>query len=68
MLNGPCKDCDEREIGCHSHCIAYRKYRAEMDEILEKKKQKVEMDVFSYRMTKKRIKTHSSNIIRSEKA
>lgn len=28
----PCMGCDEREVGCHTHCIAYKawhaKYRA----------------------------------------
>lgn len=24
--NSPCKDCEQRELGCHSTCEAYRKY------------------------------------------
>ena len=34
---GPCHKCEEREVGCHSHCIAYRKWHAE--HIAEKKKE-----------------------------
>lgn len=67
MPSGPCKDCEERELGCHSHCIAYKKFRAEMDEISEKKRKQIEMEIFSYKMTKNRVKTHSSNLIRSQK-
>ena len=26
-----CKDCPEREVGCHSKCEAYLKYRAKQD-------------------------------------
>lgn len=26
-----CKDCRDREIGCHSKCEAYLKYRAKQD-------------------------------------
>ena len=24
--DAPCKGCDERELGCHSHCIAYKQW------------------------------------------
>lgn len=26
-----CKDCPDREVGCHSKCEAYLKYRAKQD-------------------------------------
>lgn len=26
MINSPCKDCEEREIGCHSVCEKYQDY------------------------------------------
>ena len=28
-LKAPCRDCDEREVGCHAHCIAYKIWKAE---------------------------------------
>ena len=28
----PCKDCTDREIGCHSSCDKYATYRAIIDE------------------------------------
>lgn len=30
----PCKECDERELGCHSHCIAYKRWKAKHGEIV----------------------------------
>lgn len=32
----PCKECDERELGCHSHCIAYKRWKAKYGEIVLK--------------------------------
>ena len=32
----PCKGCEERELGCHSHCIAYKQWYAKYR---DKKKQ-----------------------------
>lgn len=34
MINPPCKDCPNREVGCHSNCEDYQKYwnwRRELD-------------------------------------
>lgn len=28
-MNSPCKDCEERHQGCHSHCDEYQAYHAE---------------------------------------
>lgn len=28
----PCKNCGDREVGCHGSCEAYRSWRAHMDE------------------------------------
>lgn len=33
----PCKDCDRREIGCHSTCIDYISYRKIHEKNLRKK-------------------------------
>ena len=35
MIQGPCKGCHYRHVGCHSDCLGYRKYRAEMDRIAD---------------------------------
>ena len=31
----PCKDCKDREIGCHSRCEKYGKFRAENEKRYE---------------------------------
>lgn len=31
MILAPCKDCENREIGCHSRCAAYIKYKSELN-------------------------------------
>lgn len=37
-MKSPCRNCIEREQGCHSHCIAYRKWKAERDQIVTRMK------------------------------
>ena len=32
MILPPCKDCENREIGCHSRCVAYIKYKSELND------------------------------------
>lgn len=34
----PCKDCAEREVGCHGRCERYKTWRAEMDERREQRR------------------------------
>ena len=33
MISSPCKDCQKREIGCHSKCKHYIEFRHDLDEI-----------------------------------
>lgn len=33
MINAPCKDCRERNLGCHSSCERYAAYKAENDKL-----------------------------------
>ena len=33
----PCKDCQDRKIGCHSSCIKYKEFHEEREEIREVK-------------------------------
>ena len=32
MILAPCKDCENREIGCHGRCVAYIKYKSELND------------------------------------
>ena len=36
----PCKDCKDRQIGCHSKCEKYLEFKKQNDEI--KRKQRIE--------------------------
>lgn len=33
MINAPCKDCQERKMGCHGSCERYAAYKAENDKL-----------------------------------
>lgn len=57
MLKVPCKDCPDRNPGCHSTCAAYISYRAELDKInAEKNENKKFEDFFNYHARYKRYK------------
>lgn len=30
--NAPCKECEERQVGCHSTCELYKEFRQKLDE------------------------------------
>lgn len=32
LILAPCKDCENRGIGCHSRCVAYIKYKSELND------------------------------------
>lgn len=34
--NGPCLNCEDRDATCHAHCLAYKVFRAKLDEDKEK--------------------------------
>ena len=36
-MDSPCKNCEDRELGCHAYCIAYKKYDAERVAVRNKK-------------------------------
>lgn len=38
MPSTPCKECQERFVGCHSTCEKYAQMRREIDELNAKKK------------------------------
>lgn len=31
MIICPCKDCKDRQVGCHSKCLAYLDYKEELE-------------------------------------
>ncbi|MBO5389409.1 MAG: hypothetical protein J6A59_15000 [Lachnospiraceae bacterium] len=45
MAVAPCKDCGDREVGCHSTCkkyIDFKKENEKQKELINKEKQKVQ--------------------------
>lgn len=34
-MKAPCKDCPDREVGCHGKCEKYARYKAERNEEVE---------------------------------
>ena len=37
MREVPCKDCEHREVGCHSKCPSYKEFSEDMAEIRRKR-------------------------------
>ena len=56
MPVGPCKDCEERHLGCHSDCERYKAYREEWERITAEiwKAKKAEALTEGYVITMKR--------------
>ena len=40
----PCRHCENRSVGCHSHCEAYAGYDAERKAIRKEVRQEMEMN------------------------
>ena len=38
IVKCPCKECDERVLGCHGSCERYRKYQKDIKKVHEKEK------------------------------
>lgn len=38
-MNSPCKDCDERSVGCHSLCEQYKEFVEECERVRQLRKQ-----------------------------
>lgn len=41
MVISPCKDCEDRQVGCHAKCEKYRLYKQELDGLKKSDKQDV---------------------------
>lgn len=38
FVDSPCKDCPDREVGCHGRCDKYQEYVKKKDELMAKYK------------------------------
>lgn len=61
MSGAPCKDCEDRELGCHSHCIAYKKYKDEREKALNKKLSTTRSDEVYFDLQRTRKKRRATN-------
>ena len=47
MGMSPCKDCEERHVGCHSKCEKYAEFRKEVNEKREALREQQKLEEFS---------------------
>ena len=43
----PCKDCEEREVACHSTCEKYKKYKEKLAKLPKDKREDVYLSYFA---------------------
>lgn len=64
-VSSPCKDCVDREVGCHSTCARYIKFQKDKEEYNKKVREarKKESDIVSFRVDsiRKYNKTGTNN-------
>lgn len=49
-ISNPCKDCEDRELGCHSQCDKYSEFKSKIEEIKEERIKQNFID--DYRITR----------------
>lgn len=46
-MTSPCKNCQNRELGCHAKCEAYIKFRQKRDVYIEKRwEEREKLDIY----------------------
>lgn len=60
MVTAPCKDCPDRQLGCHGTCEKYQEYRRKRDEEAVAERQRVDSycDMYAYKKDKVRRLKH----------
>lgn len=43
----PCKDCEKRELGCHSNCTEYKQAKNENERLNKKKREEAHLYEYS---------------------
>lgn len=56
MLKPPCKDCEDREIGCHGKCEAYMEWAKEHEALRENDRTERVIDFTLRKLRRKRWK------------
>lgn len=65
--NAPCRDCEMREVGCHSRCKVYRQYREEQMEYMRKRYKKLHEAEAEIERAKRKKKDGGWGLKRDEK-
>lgn len=60
MIQGPCLDCKDREIGCHDHCNKYQEYRDIVDKANAKRRLESQLDGYTLDTMKRFRKKRNS--------
>lgn len=55
-MRAPCKDCKDRELGCHSKCEAYIEWAKEHEEAREKDRSERVIDFTLRKLKRERCK------------
>ena len=63
----PCKDCEERRVGCHSDCEKYKKWRKAKDEQYKEELEKRRSDIEYEHYVKSRQRKIRDKRVISEK-
>ncbi len=58
----PCNKCEDRQVGCHSKCEAYRKFRKECIEVNKKIKEETQKNAVSKAAVETRKRRNKSSI------
>ena len=55
MIKAPCKDCADRDIGCHSGCFDYNNYKRNHyhEESARREEQRIQNDYVSFQIERR---------------
>ena len=55
-MKSPCKDCEERHHGCHSHCEEYKAYHTENTRRNDENRRRSEIRQYQYDFHERYVK------------
>ena len=53
----PCKDCNDRQLGCHDHCERYKEFKSRLVKISENRHGSNRINTALYESTRRRMKS-----------
>lgn len=61
MTKNKCKNCDHREVGCHSTCPDYLAWKAEREDVKEKRRKDATLNANFYNFKMEQVKKFKKN-------